>query len=417
MNIIMNINQDFKIEDIKEILKLESELVKIELQIQKKDELFEFVDKVLLQTKYIYKNTKRKDKNIIRDFLLKITKLSNRQLSRLILRKRIEGRIKTKYDRCNKFRKKYKDKDISLLVKTDNIHMRRNGYATKENLIREFSLYGNNTFKHISEISVSHIYNLRNYSKVYDRDCLTYTKTMKVSTNIGERRKPINYGIPGHLRIDSVHQGDKDGEKGVYFINIIDEVTQWEFVACIQGISEFYLYPILLELIEKFPFRIINFHSDNGAEYINHSVSGLLKKLSIEQTKSRSGKCNDNALVEGKNYSVIRKSMGYAHIPKHNAEIINNFMREFNDNYLNYHRICSYPTITINEFGKVKKIYEYHNTPFRKLISIDNWELFLKPGVKKEDLFAIESTMSDNEYAEILQKEKQKLFNKITRKS
>lgn len=412
----MNTNQKFQIKDIQEILKLETELIKIELQIQNKKELFEFVDKVLLETKYIYKNTKRKDKNMVRDFLLKVTKLSDRQLSRLILRKRTEGRIKTKYERCHKFRKKYTDEDVSLLVKTDNLHMRRNGHATKENLAREFNIYGNNTFKHISEISVSHIYNLRNQSKVYERGSLTYTKTMKVSTNIGERKKPQNYGIPGHLRVDSVHQGDKDGEKGVYFINIIDEVTQWEFVACVQAISEFYLYPILLQLIDKFPFRIINFHSDNGSEYVNHSVSNMLKKLCIEQTKSRSGRCNDNALVEGKNYSVIRKSMGYHHIPKHNAEMINDFMRTYNDDYLNYHRICSYPTITINEFGKRTRIYENHNTPFRKFISIDNYELYLKPNLNKEELFAIERRMSDNEYAEILQKEKQKLFNKIHRK-
>jgi hypothetical protein len=262
---------------------------------------------------------------------------------------------------------------------------------------------------------VSHIYNLRNQSKVYERGSVTYTKTMKVNTNIGERKKPTNYGIPGYLRVDSVHQGDLDGVKGVYFINIIDEVTQWECIACVQGISEYYLHSILFELIDSFPFRIINFHSDNGSEYINYSVSGLLKKLCIEQTKSRSGRCNDNALVEGKNYSIIRKSIGYDHIPKHNAEIINAFMMDFNNEYLNYHRVCSYPTITINEFGKRKTTYENHDTPFRKLISIKDYQLYLKPNITERVLFAIESRMSDNEYAEILQKEKQKLFNKIHR--
>ena len=52
-----------------------------------------------------------------------------------------------------------------------------------------------------------------------------YTKTKPAPVKIGERTKPINNGQPGFLRVDSVHQGDKDGEKGVYHINLVDEVT------------------------------------------------------------------------------------------------------------------------------------------------------------------------------------------------
>lgn len=88
--------------------------------------------------------------------------------------------------------------------------------------------------------------------------------------NIGERRKPEPYGKPGYLRVDSVHQGDQDKEKGVYHINLVDEVTQWEIVGCVEGISEHFLVPLLTRLMEQFPFRIIEFHSDNGSEYINY---------------------------------------------------------------------------------------------------------------------------------------------------
>ena len=98
---------------------------------------------------------------------------------------------------------------------------------------------------------------------------LNYQKTHPVKVNIGIRKKPAPYGKPGYLRVDSVHQGDLDKEKGVYHINLVDEVTQWEIVGCVEGISEHFLAPLLEVLLKLFPFKILGFHSDNGSEYIN----------------------------------------------------------------------------------------------------------------------------------------------------
>ena len=63
----------------------------------------------------------------------------------------------------------------------------------------------------------------------------------------------------------------------------------------------------------------------NGSEYINHTVARLLNKLLVEQTKSRARKTNDNALVESKNGAVIRKHVGYDHIPCQWARAFNQF--------------------------------------------------------------------------------------------
>jgi transposase InsO family protein len=107
-----------------------------------------------------------------------------------------------------------------------------------------------------------------------------------------------------------VHQGDFNKEKGVYHINIVDEVTQFEWVGCVETISELHLKVLLQKLLEQIPFKVLNFHSDNGSEYINKVVSEILSYLFIGQTKSRSRHSNDNALAEGKNGSRIRKHMG-----------------------------------------------------------------------------------------------------------
>lgn len=123
-------------------------------------------------------------------------------------------------------------------------------------------------------------------------------------------------------------------KKGVYHINSVDEVTQWEIVASVEKITEIYLEPILLLMIEQYPFIIREFHADNGSEYINYTIADLLNKLLIKLTKSRSRQSNDNALVESKNGSIIRKHMGYFYIHQKYAPQINDFYIQFFNPYL-----------------------------------------------------------------------------------
>ncbi len=182
-------------------------------------------------------------------------------------------------------------------------------------------MFGDVRFERLAGLSNSHLYRLRE-STTYRRRRLVVVRTRSTQVQIGERRKPHPAGRPGFLRVDSVHQGDLDGEKGLYEINLVDEVTQYEFVAAVEGISERFLVPALEGSIEAFPFIIRGFHADNGSEYINHRVAALLRKLHIEEfTKSRPRRSNDNALVESKNASVVRRYLGYDHIPRHHAAL------------------------------------------------------------------------------------------------
>jgi len=88
---------------------------------------------------------------------------------------------------------------------------------------------------------------------------------------------------------------------------------------------------------------ILGIHVDNGSEYINYQVAKLLKKLLIELTKSRPRHSNDNALAESKNASVVRKHLGYAHIPQVFAQEVNTFCREHLNPYVNFHRPLFFP--------------------------------------------------------------------------
>lgn len=210
-----------------------------------------------------------------------------------------------------------------------------------------------------------------------------------------------------------MHQGDLDGEKGVYHVNMVDEVTQWEIVVCVAAISEAHLGPILEAALALFPFVIINFHSDNGGEFINWTIAKILNRLLAEQTKSRSGRTNDNALIESKNGSVIRKHMGYSHIDRAFAPLIDRFYLEHFNAYLNFHRPCAFATVTVDDKGRRRKKYETYQTPFEHLKSIGNVSKHLREGVTLASLEKIAAAQSDNAAAEAMQMALRGLFKRL----
>ena len=400
----MNGSHMVSLEQIREFAKLGSSL---QLKATSKKEMYAWINETL--TRFRYFSLKKKARGIVRGYVKKMTSLSDSQLTRIINLKKEKGITGLSSKKKNAFSRKYTAMDTALLIETDNLHHRLSGPATRTILQREYEIFGKEAYKNISQVSASHIYNLR-VTRQYESHTLTVKKTVSVSIKIGERRKPNPFGKPGYLRVDSVHQGDLDKEKGVYHINLVDEITQWEIIGTVEKISEEYLLPLLGELLSQHPFVILNFHSDNGSEYINKTVAKLLNKLLIDQTKSRARKTNDNALVESKNGSVVRKHMGYVHIPKRFAGVINRFCREYLNVYLNYHHPCGFATLTVDKRGKEKKKYDIYMTPYQKFRSLLNCEQYLKPGITLEKLDSIAYAKSDNEFAREMQQKKEELF-------
>ena len=382
MNIKMNDSNIVSVAQLRELVKLTG---KIEFNSSStKEEMYKWIEEVLGRLRY-FSLKKKKERGIVISYIRHMTGLSRGHVKKLIKRKRRNGRILRITGTRYRIPKVYDAEDIARLIETDNAHQRMSGRATKEILRRQFEVFDDLRYEKIRHISVSHIYNLRG-TRQYQSHILYIEKTRAVNANIGTRRKPRPDGKPGYLRVDSVHQGDLDKKKGVYHINLVDEVTQWEIIGCVEGISEEFLKSLLEELLELFPFIIINFHSDNGSEYINHIVAGLLNKLKIEQT---------------------------AHIPKQYSVLIDTFYREHMDAYLNFHRPCGFSTDKVDNRGKIVKKYDVYMTPFEKLRLIPNVEQYLKPGVTIQGLEEISRKESDNSCAANLQKAKRKLLETI----
>lgn len=364
-----------------------------------------------------YGRCTRADKGVLRQYLLKVTGLSRAQVTRCIQQFTENGVIQDRRKAPTvPFTTLYTADDIRLLAETDALHGTVSGTITRKLCERAFKVYGDARFERLAKISNGHLYNLRQHT-TYQAKRGVFDKTRPTKINIGERRKPSPDGNPGYLRVDSVHQGDLDGIKGVYLINAVDEVTQFQAVFAVERISEAYLLPVLAAMMEAFPFVIRNFHSDNGSEYINHQVAKLLEKLRIEQTKSRSRKTNDNALAESKNASTVRKYLGYSHIPQHFASQVNTFTVEVLSPYLNFHRPCHFPSEYLDKKGRIRKRYPYQHmmTPYEKFRSLPEAENHLKTGVTLKKLDALAVQCSDNEAAQLLNEARATLFQSINK--
>ena len=365
---------------------------------QSRAETYAWAQQLLVAQEYASQG--KKERGAIRAYLSKVTGLSLPQTARLVQMYKETGLVQLKPSHRHEFNRKYTAADIKLLAEVDRAHERMSGPATRCILQREYERFGKPEFARLAKISVGHLYNLRN-NESYRKQAAVWEPTRPTGVSIGERRKPDPQGRPGYLRVDTVHQGDWDGAKGVYHINAVDTVTQWEVVGCASKISEQYMMPVLEAILHQFPFVISGFHADNGSEYINHVVAKMLDTLLIKFTKSRASRSQDNALVEGKNGAVIRKHIGYGHIPSEHAERLQKFYTAHFNRHLNFHRPCGFATVSLDARGKRTRKYKLadYATPHEKLKSLPEVEKCLKPGMSLAQLERVAGLMSDTESA------------------
>ncbi len=364
-----------------------------------------------------YRQLKRAERGTVLIYLQRLSGYSRAQVTRLVSRWMSGKTLLKNYRRPeHAFARRYTAGDVALLAEVDRAMDTVSGPATACVLRRQRDVFGDARFERLGSISVAHLYNLRNGAS-YRAERVVLTKTRPTqAVTIGVRKAPAPDGRAGFIRIDSVHQGELDGAKGLYHINAVDCVTQWQVVATVQNISEAYLLPVIEQMLEQFPFKILGFHADNGSEYVNHKVAELLEKLRVEFTRSRPRHSNDNGLAETKNGAVVRKIFGYAHIPQHHAARFNTFCREYLNPFLNFHRPCLFATELADpkKPGRIKRVYRPKDamTPLDKLASLSQATSFLRQGITLEDLHELAHALTDVQAAEELHEARQALFRR-----
>jgi hypothetical protein len=233
------------------------------------DSVYGVIERVLKAQQY--RRLSKGQRGIVKRFLAKITGMSRTQLTRLIRRWMDTRRIERSPARRPNFPRRYNDADIASLAEVDAAHEDLSGPAVRHLCQRAWVVFGDEKFQRLAGISASHIYNLRR-SRAYQKIRVRVEHTQGSTVSIGERRRPEPQGKPGYLRVDTVHQGQHDCQAGVYHLNAVDTVTQWEVVGCTETISERHLVPVLEAMLHQYPFRIVGFHCDNGSEFLNYQV-------------------------------------------------------------------------------------------------------------------------------------------------
>lgn len=375
-----------------------------------------WIDAVL--RRFEYRQLPRGDRAPVLAYLQRLSGYSRAQLTRLVARW-VSGQLLVKQYRApeHAFARRYTAADVALLVEVDRAMNTLSGPATACVLRRQRDVFGDSRFARLGSISIGHLYNLR-ASAGYRNHRVVLTKTRPTNAiTIGVRKAPAPDGRAGFIRIDSVHQGDLDGTKGLYHINAVDCVTQWQVVATVQAISEAHLLPVIKQMLEQFPFEILGFHADNGSEYVNHAVARMLEKLRVEFTRSRPRRSNDNGLAETKNGAVVRKIFGYAHIPQRHAIRFNTFCVEYLNPFLNFHRPCLFATDVADakKPGRIKRVYRPKDamTPLDKLASLPDAAKYLREGIVLEELYKLACALTDVQAAEELNDARAALFRRV----
>jgi transposase InsO family protein len=369
-----------------------------------------------------YRQRKRPERGVVLAYLRRFSGYSRAQITRLVGRWLERRPLEKRYGApAQAFARRYSLQDIELLAQIDQAMDTLSGPATVHVLRRQYQLFGDDRFERLAVLSVSHLYNLRARPEYLGRRVHFEKTRPNKNITIGVRRAPQPDGRAGFIRIDSVHQGDRDGIKGLYHINAVDCVTQWQVVATVQGISEAFLLPVIEQMLEQFPFRIHGFHADNGSEYVNHTVARMLEKLRIEFTRSRPRRSNDNALAETKNGAVVRKAFGYSHIPQEHATVFNEFCRTRLNPFLNLHRPCLFATEVedAKKPGRIRKVYRHDKamTPLEKLASLPAEKVDWKPGESLDKWQAMARSVPPLDAGQAVQDARKKLFESLRRRA
>jgi len=182
---------------------------------------------------------------------------------------------------------------------------------------------------------------------------------------------------PGFVEIDLVgHDGGDPSGEFAQTLNLTDIATGWTEDQAVKNKAQRWVFEALTDIRARLPFDLLGIDSDNGAEFINNHLYTYCKEEKITFTRARSSRKNDNCVIEQKNYSVVRRAVGYMrHDTPKEVALLNELYR-FLRLYSNFFQ----PVMKLLEKtrigSKVRKKYDEAQTPYQRVLA--------SPDVSKE---------------------------------
>jgi len=190
---------------------------------------------------------------------------------------------------------------------------------------------------------------------------------------------------PGFLEADLVaHCGES--VEGFYLntLSTVDVSTGWCECAGVWGKGQQRVGSAINQVKERLPFPLLGLDSDNGSEFINQSLFEYCRRWQITFTRSRSYKKNDSCYVEQKNWSVVRRLIGYDRYSSRKALGALNRIYFLLRLYVNYFQPVMKLISKTRHGARVHKVYDKAQTPYQRLLSSG-----ILPEAKKRQLAAI----------------------------
>ena len=190
---------------------------------------------------------------------------------------------------------------------------------------------------------------------------------------------------PGFMEVDLVSHGGGD-ERGDFCqtLTATDVCSAWTETQTVRNKAQVRVFEGLTTIRARLPFDLLGLDSDNGSEFINNHLVAYCEQEKINFTRSRPYRKNDNCFVEQKNYTVVRKTVGYMrHDTDKELEILNRLY-----SYLRLYTNYFLPTMKLSQKtrtgSKVVKRYEEPKTPYQRLLESPSLDRRVKQRLKVE---------------------------------
>lgn len=178
---------------------------------------------------------------------------------------------------------------------------------------------------------------------------------------------------PGHIQIDLIaHCGNSLSGEFLWTLNATDIYSQWTESYCVLNKSEYEVLSALNAILSRLPFKVLSINSDNGSEFINWELLRYCKSNNIQFTRTRPYKKDDNAYIEQKNWSNVRKLIGWDRYEGiKSQDLLNSLYYENLRIFFNLF-MPSVKLIKTQKIGsRYKKVYDMPKTPLSRLYAHD----------------------------------------------
>jgi len=174
---------------------------------------------------------------------------------------------------------------------------------------------------------------------------------------------------PGFTEVDLVsHSGNSASGEFAHTLNVTDMHTTWTESEAVLGRGEEAVQRALNQIAGVLPFRLLGVDSDNGSEFINWHLKHWCEQKEIQLTRGRPYKKDDNAHIEQKNWTHVRKLLGWERYDTHEAvEAINHLYRHELRLWMNLFLPSVKLLHKVRVGSKVRRVYDGPRTPFERV--------------------------------------------------